>query len=80
MEYSQQELNEQWRILKGRPLNEYAEARINADSDLVQGLEFDVPVPFDSLVDTNKTIAFTRRRENPDAEWGMWEKGYSMSI
>jgi hypothetical protein len=80
MEYSQQELNEQWRILKERPVSDYAEARINVDSDVVQGLEFDVPVTFDSSVNTNKIIVFTRIRENSDAEWGMWEQGYRMSV
>jgi hypothetical protein len=80
MGYSQQELNEQWRILKERPANEYAEARITADTDLVRGLEFDVPVPFDSSTNTNKTIAFTQRRESPSAEWSEWEEGYSASV
>jgi hypothetical protein len=80
MGYSQQELNEQWRILKERPANEYAEARITADSELVRGLEFDVPVTFGSSVNTNKTVAFTQRRESPGAEWGEWEEGNSASV
>ena len=45
MAYSQDFLDDQWRILKQQPPNEYAEARITADTDSVRGLEFDVPVP-----------------------------------
>lgn len=36
VEHSQQELNEQWWILKGLTTSDYAEARIIADSDLVR--------------------------------------------
>lgn len=80
MGYSQQELNEQWRTLKERPANEYAEARITAETDSVRGLEFDVPVTFGSSVDASKTVAFTQRRESPGAEWGEWEEGRSASV
>jgi hypothetical protein len=80
MAYSQEFLNEQWRILKQQPSNEYAEARVTVDTDLVRGLEFDVPVPYNDSVNMNKTIAFTQRRESLDGEWGNWQEGYSASV
>ncbi len=80
MEYSQQYLNEQFRINKDRPTNEYAEARITEDGELVRGLQFDVPVTFGSFVGTNKTVTYTQRRESIDAEWGEWEEGYGASV
>jgi hypothetical protein len=78
--YTQQELNEQWRILKERPVNEYAEARITEDTDTVQGLQFDVVETLTSSGDVGKTISFTRRRESPNAEWGLWEEGRNVSV
>ena len=80
MEHSQQELNEELRVLKERPANEYAVARITVDGELVQGMEFDVPVTYEDSVNTNQTVAYTRTRENREAEWGLWEEGYSASV
>ena len=80
MAYSQEFLNDQWRIWKERPPNDYAEGRVTVDTDLVRGLEFDVPVPYGDSVNTNKTIAFTQRRGSVDGEWGEWEEGYSASV
>lgn len=80
MEYSQEELNEHWRILKEQPANEYSEARIVEDTGLVRVLEFDVPVPYGDSVSTNRTVAFTQNRESPNAEWGDWEEGRSASV
>lgn len=77
MGYSQDYLNDQWRILKEPSTNEYAEARISGDpdDDLVQQMELDVVATFGSFSDTSKTIAYWRGRESPDVEWGMWEEG-----
>lgn len=80
MIHSQDELDELWLKLKGQPASDYATERITEDSDLVQAVQLDVLEPSGSLAGTGRTIPYTRRRENPDAIWGLWEEGYSAAV
>jgi hypothetical protein len=75
MNHSQQELNDLCQSLKGKPSSDYDEARLT-DGDLIQQLQIDV-----LMADgTSKAITYTRRRENLEVEWGLWEPGFSGSI
>jgi hypothetical protein len=78
MIHSQEELVGLWQKLKSQPLSDYASERITEDSDLVQGLEIDVLDHLD--MGKSKVIPYTRRRENPHAEWDPWEQGFSASV
>jgi restriction endonuclease len=75
MNHSQQELNDLYQSLKGQPSSDYDEARLT-DGDLIQQLQIDVLMPDG----TSKTVTYTRTRENLDAEWGLWEPGFSAAI
>ena len=77
MIHSQEELDGLWQKLKNQPVSDYASERITEDSDMVQGLEIDVLEPAE--MGKSKVIPYTRRRENPHAEWDLWEQGSSAS-
>jgi hypothetical protein len=77
MIHSQEELDKLWLRLKRQPVSDYASERIAKDEDLVRELQLDFLVPSGSLAGTSRTITYTRKRENSDAEWGLWEEGYS---
>jgi len=77
MQFSQQELNEKWKALQGKTPTVYDDTTITENSDLVHGMQIDVPISSGSREGGSTTLSFTRRRDSPDAEWGDWEDGFS---
>jgi hypothetical protein len=75
MIHSQEELDKRWLELKEQPVSDYDSERILDNLPLFQRMQLDVLVTSGSMAGTNGCTRYERRRENPDADWGLWEEG-----